>query len=181
MTKDSNEQQNDAAGNKEPLMDQEAANQNETQAAPVRPPSKDNRCLAIVTQNILAIVVIAMNACYKVIAREGFSIIDFVFLSNLNLFFVSIAWCWLAGLHPYRDFPWDTKGIFFARLIFGQTRFATLSMASVFAPLALTNVVDTTSPFLISISAFFFLGEPIIPLEILSMLICFGCVAVIGI
>ena len=30
MTKDSNEQQNDAAGNKEPLMDQEAANQNET-------------------------------------------------------------------------------------------------------------------------------------------------------
>ena len=119
MTKDSNEQQNDASGNKEPLMDQEAATQNETQTAPVRPPSKDNRCLAIVTQNILAIVVIAMNACYKVIAREGFSIIDFVFLSNLNLFFVSIAWCWLAGLHPYKLFPWDTKGIFFARLIFG--------------------------------------------------------------
>ena len=50
-------------------------------------------------------------------------------------------------------------------------------MACSFAPIALVMIVDTFSPFLISALAFFFLGEKIIPLEILAMVIV--CVSVV--
>ena len=50
-------------------------------------------------------------------------------------------------------------------------------MACSFAPIALIMIVDTFAPFLISALAFFFLGEKIIPLEILAMIIV--CISVV--
>ena len=65
------------------------------------------------------------------------------------------------------------------RTLFGMARFATMILASTYAPLTLTTIVDTTSPFLISIIAFFLVSEPILLLDILSMVVCFGCVVII--
>ena len=50
-------------------------------------------------------------------------------------------------------------------------------MACSFVPIALVVIVETFAPFLISVLAFVFLGEAIIPLEIMAMVIV--CVSVI--
>ena len=50
-------------------------------------------------------------------------------------------------------------------------------MACSFAPIALVTIIETFSPFLITALAFFFLGEKVIPLEIMAMVIV--CVSVI--
>ena len=64
-----------------------------------------------------------MNCFYKLISKEGFSIIDFAFIGNLNLLIVSAIWCWCAGDHPIKDIPWHAKGYFLNTIVFGNTRF----------------------------------------------------------
>ena len=118
-----------------------------------------------------------MNAIYKSISKEGFSIIDFVFLANINLFAVAAIWCWYAGNHPIKDLPWNAKGYFVCRLVVASARFTITAMACAFAPISLVMIIETFSPFLISALAFVFLGEAIIPLEIMAMVIV--CVSVI--
>ena len=66
------------------------------------------------------------------------------------------------------------------RCISGQGNFLLLAVAAPLAPLALIMVFWQTSTFWISIVAFLLLKEPIIALEMLSMIICFGAVVVIA-
>ena len=55
-----------------------------------------------------------------------------------------------------------------------------MNIASPLAPISLIMVCVTTSPFWTSIIAHFMLREIMVPLEIVSMLICFGMVVVIA-
>ena len=77
-------------------------------------------------------------------------------------------------------FPWDKKGYLIVRTLAGQANFVLLNIAAPLAPLALIMVFWQTTPFWVSIVAFFLLREPVIPLEILGMVICFTGVIVIA-
>ena len=56
-----------------------------------------------------------------------------------------------------------------------------MNIAAPLAPLSIVMVFAQTSPFWISIIAFFFLNESIYPLEIFGMIVCFTAVIVIAI
>ena len=55
-----------------------------------------------------------------------------------------------------------------------------LNLAAPLAPLALIMVFWQTTPFWVSIMAWYFLGEPVYRLEIIAMVVCFSAVVVIA-
>lgn len=65
------------------------------------------------------------------------------------------------------------------RCITGQLNFFFMLVAVIYAPISLVMVCWTTAPFWISLIACGLNGEPIIPLEVLSMLVCFSMVILI--
>ena len=72
------------------------------------------------------------------------------------------------------------KSKILVRCLSGQTNILLLYVAAPMAPLALLMVLWQTNPFWISILAYLMLNEPIMKLEIISMLFCFGAVVVIA-
>ena len=66
------------------------------------------------------------------------------------------------------------------RCLSGQFNFVLLNMAVSLAPISLVMVLWQTSPFWISILSFLVLREPIVCLEIVSMIVCFAAVALIA-
>ena len=54
-----------------------------------------------------------------------------------------------------------------------------INLAVSLAPISLVLVCVQTSSFWISILAYFMLSEPIFAVEIVAMIVCFGCVVLI--
>ena len=65
-------------------------------------------------------------------------------------------------------------------MITGQVNFFLLNLAVSMAPLSLVMVIWQMNPFWISIIAFFLLAEPIIMIELVGMVFCFGAVVLIA-
>ena len=144
----------------------------------VGPP--DNRCKAIFAMNLSALSTVFMTATWKVIAVEGFSIVDFSLLRNIAALAGGLIWCHMSGLNPLKNFPWDRSNAFFWRCLTGHLYFIFMNAATPLAPISLVMVITQTCPFWISLIAYFALGEPIIALEIISMIVCFMAVIVIA-
>ena len=140
---------------------------------------KDNKLLAIVAMNIAAFSTTAMTATYRIVGRD-FHAAEFNLLRNMISLIAACIWCACSGYNPLKLFPSDKKGILLTRCLSGQANFLLLNLAAPLAPLALIMVFWQTSPFWISIVAFCWLSEPIIPLELVSMVLCFSAVIVIA-
>ena len=54
-----------------------------------------------------------------------------------------------------------------------------MNLAFTMAPISLVMIFWQINPFLISIISYFMLSEPVIPVEIIGMCICFGAVVLI--
>ena len=130
--------------------------------------------------NFHALCITGTSATYRIVAEEGFHVIDFTLFRNLSIFTIALLWCLLVSRNPLKNFPWKHKHQLIWRIITGQADFFLLNLAVTKAPLSLIMVFWQTSPFWISIIAFLFLKEPIVAIELVSMLICFGAVVVIS-
>ena len=136
--------------------------------------------MAVVLVNICNILMVSMTSCFKVIAHEGFSIIEFVFLRSIyGLFISSMLLLLYEGINPFKSFPYAHKMKLLARCIIGNLNFSLFTLAATFAPISLVIVCSCTAPFWISILANVVNGEPLIGLEIASMIVCFSAVIVI--
>lgn len=130
--------------------------------------------------NVAALTTTAMAATFRVVAEQGFHPAEFNLLRNIMALICACIWCYSSGYNPLKMFPWENKGAMLTRCITGQGNFVLLMCAVPLAPLALIMIFWQTSPFWISIVAFFLLKEPIIPLELISMMVCFGAVVLIA-
>ena len=130
--------------------------------------------------NFHAICTTATAATYRVVAEEGFHVIDFTLFRNISIFSVAVIWCCCARINPLKMFPWEHKHQMIWRCITGQVNFFLLNLAVPLAPLSLIMIFWQTSPFWVTIVAYFFLKEPIIAIELISMFICFTAVIVIA-
>ena len=140
---------------------------------------EDNRLKAIIAQTVTQIGVVCMASTFKLISSEGFHVIDFLFFRNCLAITVSWILCACNGMNPLKSFPWDHKYKLLFRCITGQLNFGLINVAISMAPISLAMLCWTTSPFWVSIIGYFLNGEPVLLLEILSMLVCFACVIVI--
>ena len=131
--------------------------------------------------NIAQIFNASAGASFKIIAAEDFNVIEFTLFRNVSSFLVAGVWLYLASYNPIKLFPSQDKLALFCRIMTGQFNFFLLNLAISMAPLTLVTVFYQTSPFWITIIAYYMLGEPIFKLEILSMIICFSAVVAIAI
>ena len=130
--------------------------------------------------NIAALSNTGLTATYRIIAEQGFHPADFNLIRNFWSLFLSLIWCYFIGVNPLNSLPKDKRGYMVLRCLSGQGNFVLLNMAAPLAPISLIMVMWQTSPFWISIVAFCMLSEPIIPLEVVAMMICFGAVITIA-
>ena len=121
-----------------------------------------------------------MSVLYKILAKGGFHIVEFTFFRCLSCFLVSTVWSLSQGLNPIKHFPRDRKYTVILRSLMGHTSFTSFNLAVPFVPLSLVMIIFNTSPFWIAIIAFCLLGEPIIGLEIIGIILCFGAVVAIA-
>ena len=114
-------------------------------------------------------------------AKEGFNPIEFVMMRCICAFQVAVVWCLIAGYNPFKVFPWkEKKWTLVIRSLFGHTDFFLLNWGVTLAPVSIVMVVFQTSPFWIALVARIWLKEPLIPLELFGMLICFAMVGTIA-
>ena len=83
-------------------------------------------------------------------------------------------------MNPAKDFPWTEHGKTLVwRCIFGQFVFLVFNFCLKLVPLTFQMIIFQTSTFWISILAYCFLNETMLPLEIISMVISFAAMVVI--
>ena len=140
---------------------------------------EDNRLKAIISQIFLQIFVVCSASTFKTISTKGFHIMDFTLFRNCLAISISTILCACNGINPLTSFPWHFKYKLLGRCIAGQLNFGLIYLAISMAQISLAMLCWTTSPFWISVIGYFINGEPVLLLEILSMVICFACVAVI--
>ena len=127
-----------------------------------------------------SLAVTGMTCFYRIIAEEGFHAADFNLFRNAYSFLISLIWLQIDGNKPWTNFPSHKRYTLVSRTILGQVTFLLVNIASPMAPISLIMVCWTTSPFWTSIVARFMLSESIVPLEIVSMIICFSAVVLIA-
>ena len=123
----------------EPLIDSVTTEVGENETAGSG--HKDNRCKAIIAINIFGISFTAMGALYKIIAREGFNVVDFTFFRCVSALLVSGLWNVMIGVNPLKKFPWSFKGTLALRSVLGHATFTMFNLAVPYAPLSLIMVI----------------------------------------
>ena len=134
----------------------------------------------MLTINLFAISITVLGVLYKAVAVEGVSIIEFTFFRSVSALIIATIWNLAVCTNPFRAFPWAQKWTLFFRIISGQSSFALFNLAVPLAPLSLIIIVFNTNPFYISLIACLFLKEPLLCLEVIAMVVCFGAVIVIA-
>ena len=121
-----------------------------------------------------------MSVLYKIIAKEGFNVIEFTFFRCISALLVSSVWNAIVKVNPFGLFPWERKGTLALRSVMGHLSFTLINLAVPLAPLTLIMVVFQTNPFWITLIAFCILREPIVHFEFIGILLCFGAVILIA-
>ena len=131
--------------------------------------------------NIYCIVFVAMQASYKKAARDGLHIIDYTLIRGIVACVVSALLCMSARINPWKEFPWAKKHYLLLRGLSGHGFYTMMALAVMMAPISVVTVLQNTSPFWISIVAYFLLREPIYRHEIIGTVVCFASVLLMGI
>ena len=87
----------------EPLIEDITTEVGESETGSVH---KDNRCKAIIAINVFGIAFTVMGVLYKIIAREGFHVVEFTFFRCVSAIIVSGLWNVILGVNPFKNFPW---------------------------------------------------------------------------
>ena len=132
-------------------------------------------------RNVSLILMLAGTVCYKIVGPEGFKVVDFCLLRNISALVISYSWCRLSGYSIPDLFPTNMKYMFTLRCFVGTACVFLHITATPMAPLSLIMILRQTSPFFVTIIAYFMLKEKVLPYEIIAMVICFSAVVVIGV
>ena len=124
--------------------------------------SKDSKWRAIIGMNGWCLGVTTQGVLFKIVAKEGFSIIEFVFFRCVFTIVISVLWSFFLNINPFKNFPWEKKWVLCMRIITGHVAFTLLNIAITLSSLSLVMVILQTNPFWLSIIAFCILSEPII-------------------
>ena len=121
-----------------------------------------------------------MKAAYRGIAREGFHAAELNLIRNSLVFVVMSIWCCISNTSPFEKFPVDKKLPLMTRMIGGQISSMSNNISAAYTPLSIGLVCLQTATFWQSIIAYLILLEPIFPLEMLGMVLCFIAVVILA-
>lgn len=99
---------------------------------------------------------------------------------SLSVLITAVIQLSCSKMNPLKDFPWSEHGKTLVwRCILGQFVFVVFNFCLKLVPLTFQMIIFQTSTFWISILAYCFLSETMLPLEIISMIISFAAMVVI--
>ena len=105
---------------REPLIGAEKTlNAQDSHIADSEGEKKDNKILAVVMMNFHALCITGTSATYRIVAEEGFHVVDFTLFRNLSIFTIASLWCLLVSKNPLKHFPWKYKHQLIWRIITG--------------------------------------------------------------
>ena len=92
--------------------------------------------------------------------------------------FVNVGQCYYFDKNPFKEFPSTHKFTLFWRCLLGGLTFFLFNLSLLFVPVYLTTIIFQSSCFWISILGYFVNNEKMLSAEVLSLLICFSCMAI---
>ena len=94
-------------------------------------------------------------------------------MRNASILILSMIWLYFAKINPFSGFPWHKRYTVLTRSAIGQLSFLVFNASLKLVPMTIHIILFQTNTFWISILAYFVNSEPILPIEIIGMLICF--------
>ena len=163
-----------AGSMQQPLLGKDSSVGSLAAAAPLHA-VKDSRGKAIIFMNLFAVGGVGQALFFKLAMAEGARVFDYQVFRNVGLLIVAAIQMACSKLGPVRSFPWagHTSTLFW-RCLTGQVCFFLFNFCLQLVPLTLQLIVFQTGTFWTSILAYCVFSEQMIPLEIVSMLVCFA-------
>ena len=134
---------------------------------------KDNRCKAIVAMNFVAIGGVGQSVLFKIVSREGVSLLDYQLLRNVGLLLFSIITLIPKRVNLLDEFPATKKLTLFIRILAGQLTFIFLNLSVMVIPISMFMIIFQTNAFWTSIMGLLVNEEPIYIVEATGMVLCF--------
>lgn len=141
----------------------------------------DSRTKAIVTVNIYGAAYAGQAVLFKILSRSGVGLAEFQLFRNVAMIGFSGLYLMYIGLNPVTaDVDDSTRRLLIYRCLVGQFNFFLINLCITLIPLSLLTILFQTNPFWITILSYFINREPILPNELLGMLVCFVAVIFIS-
>ena len=141
---------------------------------------KDNRCVAIIFMNIFAISATGQGVIFKYVAKQGVSIIEYMFFRNFCIGTIAGMQLCYSKRSPINGIPPESVKDLIVRCIAGQVTFALINYTITLISMGTSLILFQTNPFWVSILACLLLSEKIKLVEILGIFVCFGGVIMIA-
>ena len=136
--------------------------------------------MALFAINCYALGIAAASIFFKRAMASGATLLDFFLCRNISMLIVTTFFCKMQGIEPLgKDFPRNLKWTILARCFTGQMGFFLFNLCLALIPMTYVIIIFQTSGFWASLLARVLFAEPMTPLDIMGLVICFGCVVTI--
>ena len=108
------------------------------------------------------------------------TLLEYTLLRNLVIVLLSMGLLAVKGIDPFTTLPSDRRAIMLGRVICGVSVSLLINASLELIPFSLLIILYQTNPFWTSVLSFFFNNEPILPVELIGMILCFVAVVVIA-
>lgn len=109
------------------------------------------------------------------------SVIEFWFFSNLFVSIASTLQLLYKKMNPFKGMTKTILKDIIVRTVSGQSAFILLFQSVTLLPISTSNILFNLYPFWINILACILLKERLRVVDILGIIICFGCVVMIAV
>ena len=131
--------------------------------------------------NFFCIGTVVQTVTYKKLAMANvLTLLEYTIVRSFTMILLSLFFLLSHGDDPMQALPSDTRFSVYARAWFGLFVSVLINQALELAPYSILFILAQTAPFWTSILSYFLNGEPIFPIELLGMSICFVSVVFIA-
>ena len=111
--------------------------------------------------------------------QDKLTLIEYTLYRNVAILIICFVLLRLKNIDPIQDLPNDKSMMMYARALLGLLISIAVNTSILLIPFSVMVILFQTNPFFTSILSYFVNREPIIPVELLGMVVCFISVILI--
>ena len=131
--------------------------------------------------NLYCVFNTVQSVIYKLLVlQQKVTLLEYVVIRNLVVVLFSIALLTTMHIDPWITLPSDKRAIVVARGMTGVVTVLLINWSLELIPFSLMVILFQTTPFWTSVLSFFVNKEPIFPVDLVGMILCFVAVFIIA-
>ena len=131
--------------------------------------------------NLYCVFNTVQSVIYKLLVlQQKVTLLEYVVIRNLVVVLFSIALLTTMHIDPWITLPSDKRAIVVARGMTGVVTVLLINWSLELIPFSLMVILFQTTPFWTSVLSFFVNKEPIFPVDLVGMILCFVAVLIIA-